>query len=47
MKIHVRGQVSNIDLPTFKQIVQEADRGCPVSNLLRDGLDIEIDAELM
>ena len=47
MNIHVRGQVPNIDLSTFKQIVKEADQGCPVSNLLRGSLDIEIDVELM
>lgn len=42
MHLHLRGEVPGIDNTTFHQIVLEADRGCPVSNLLRDGLEIEI-----
>jgi lipoyl-dependent peroxiredoxin len=48
MQLHVRGEVPDIkDEATFKRIAMEADKGCPVSNLLRDGLDIEIDTELL
>lgn len=47
MLLHVRGQVPDIDMPTFKEISKEADQGCPVSNLLRDCLDIEIVVELI
>ena len=46
MELHVRGEVDDIDLETFKEIVSEADQGCPVSNLLRCGLEIQIEAEL-
>jgi hypothetical protein len=28
-------------------MIQEADEGCPVSNLLRNGLEIQIDATLL
>lgn len=45
--LHVRGQVPDIDGSTFKEISKEADQGCPVSNLLRNGLDIEIVVELV
>jgi osmotically inducible protein OsmC len=47
MRLHVRCEVPGIDEPTFNKIVMEADMGCPVSNLLRDGLNIEITAALI
>jgi osmotically inducible protein OsmC len=48
MQLNVRGEVPDIeDEATFKRIAMEADKGCPVSNLLRDGLDIEIEVELL
>lgn len=47
MRLHVRGEVPNIDETTFHQIVMEADRDCPVSNLLRDELEIEITTALI
>jgi osmotically inducible protein OsmC len=46
MELHVRGDVPGIDQDTFEQMVQEADKGCPVSNLLRDGLQIKITTTL-
>lgn len=47
MHLHVRGQVPEIDQETFQQVAMEADKGCPVSNLLRECLQIEFDVELM
>ena len=47
MRLHVRCEVPNIDEPTFNKLVWEADKGCPVSNLLRDGLAIEITTDLI
>lgn len=47
MLLHVRGQVPDLDQDTFKKLASEADKGCPVSNLLRCGLNIEIVAELI
>jgi osmotically inducible protein OsmC len=46
MQLEVRGQVPDIDEVTFGQIAEEADKGCPVSNLLRSGLTIELDVAL-
>lgn len=47
MRLESRGKVEGIDEATFKQIAAEADKeGCPVSILLRDGLEIELDAAL-
>lgn len=47
MHLHVRGRVDDIDEATFKNVAREADKGCPVSNLLRHGLNIELDVELI
>jgi osmotically inducible protein OsmC len=44
--LQVRGRVPDIDEETFEQLAEEADGGCPVSNLLRPGLEIELEAML-
>jgi len=44
--LQVRGRVPDIDDETFKRLAEEADGACPVSNLLRPGLDIELEATL-
>ena len=47
MRLHVRCEVPDIDEETFSRIVMEADENCPVSKLLRSGLDIEITTALI
>lgn len=47
MQIHVRAEVPGMDEDTFQRMILEADEKCPVSNLLRTGLAIEIDATLL
>ena len=47
MQLHVRCEVPDIDEATFNRLVMEADKGCPVSNLLRNGLNIEITTDLI
>ncbi|SRR6266540_5405769 len=47
MRLHVRCEVPDIDEETFNKLVMEADKGCPVSNLLQDGLKIEITSDLI
>ena len=47
MRLHVRGEVPGIDEDTFNKFVMEADQNSPVSNLLRDGLEIEITSTLI
>jgi len=47
MRLHVRCEVPDIDEATFNKLVMEADKGCPVSNLLQDGLNIEITSTLI
>lgn len=47
MHLETRGQVEGIDDATFKQIAQEAEQSCPVSNAFRNNLEIEVDAALI
>jgi osmotically inducible protein OsmC len=47
MQLHVRAEVPNIDEATFQKLIKEAEQDCSVSNLLRGGLDIEIEAALL
>lgn len=47
MRLHVRCEVPDIEEAKFNELVREADRGCPVSNLLRNGLQIEITTALI
>ncbi len=47
MTLHVRCEVPGIDEAKLKKLVMEADKGCPVSNLLRNGAKIEITTDLI
>lgn len=47
MRLHVRCEVPDIDEARFNEIVSEADQNCPVSNLLRCGVNIEITGALI
>lgn len=47
-KIHLvtKGRVPGLDEAQFQQLAIEAEKACPVSNLLRPGLEITLDASL-
>lgn len=45
--LHVRCEVPGIDAAKLDQLVMEADQGCPVSNILRNGVKIEISTDLI
>lgn len=47
MHLETTGRVEGLDDATFKQLAQEAEKACPVSNLLRPGLAISLDAKLL
>ena len=47
MRLHVRCEIPDIDEATFEDLVKVADENCPVSNLLRDRLKIEITTALV
>jgi osmotically inducible protein OsmC len=46
MNLHVRVFVPGLDEASLRKIIPAADEHCPVSNLLRNGLDIKIETEL-
>jgi lipoyl-dependent peroxiredoxin len=46
MHLVTRGRVPGLDSATFKRLAEEAEKKCPVSNLLRNGLQISLDADL-
>jgi len=47
MALEVEGKVPDLSEDAFAEIVGEADRGCPVSVLLRPGLTIEVKSKLV
>ena len=47
MHLHVRAFVPGLDEASFRNLISAADEHCPVSNLLRNGLDIKIETELL
>jgi osmotically inducible protein OsmC len=46
MHLVTEGQVPGMKAESFKQYAAEAEKKCPVSNLLRNGLKITLDATL-
>lgn len=46
MVLRVRGQVPDVSEERFQEIAREAEKGCPVSNALRESVAIELDAGL-
>ncbi len=47
MRLETQGKVEGLDQATFQQIAEEAEKACPVSNVLRGGAEIELHATLM
>ena len=47
MHLETRGKVEGLDNEQFRRLAEEAEKKCPVSNLLRPGLAISLDAALM
>lgn len=47
MRLETRGKVEGMDQATFQQVAEEAEKSCPVSNLLREGAEIELNAALV
>jgi osmotically inducible protein OsmC len=47
MNLHVRIFVPGLDEASLDEIISAADEHCPVSNLLRNGLEIKIETELV
>jgi osmotically inducible protein OsmC len=47
MLLHVRAYVPGLDEASLNNLIPAADEHCPVSNLLRNGLKIKIETELI
>lgn len=46
MQLNVRGKVPGMDQAAFAQAAQTAEQGCPVSNALRNNVQISVNAQL-
>ena len=46
MHLVTKGRVPGLDAAAFKRLAEEAEKKCLVSNLLRNGLEITLDASL-
>lgn len=46
IRLETQGQVPDMNAETFKQMAQEAEANCVISNALRQGVEIELDASL-
>jgi lipoyl-dependent peroxiredoxin len=44
MRLTIRGQVEGVDEQTFRQAAEGAKENCPVSQALKDNVDISVDA---
>ena len=47
MHLATRGRVPGVNAADFQRLADEAEKQCPVSNLLRNGLEITLEASLM
>jgi osmotically inducible protein OsmC len=46
MKLDVRGRVPGVDEAAFQEAAQKAEQSCPVSNALRNNVQIHVNARL-
>lgn len=46
MKLTVRAVVPGLDQAGFQKAAEEAKNGCPISNLMKGNVTIELDARL-
>jgi len=46
MDLNVRGKVPSLDAASFEQAARQAEQGCPVSNALRNNVQIRLSAQL-
>ena len=46
MNLNVRGKVPGLDAAGFQKAAEQAEQGCPVSNALRNNVQIQLNAQL-
>jgi osmotically inducible protein OsmC len=42
----VRGRVPGLDEPTFQEVTRAAEQACPISNAIRNNVEIRVQAQL-
>ena len=47
MRLATQGRVPGMSAAAFKKYADEAEKKCPVSNLLRNGLEISLEAQIV
>ena len=47
MVLDVRGRVPGLDAEGFQSAAEQGEQGCPISNALRDNVDIQLNATLV
>jgi lipoyl-dependent peroxiredoxin len=47
VELTVEGKVSGLDQSGFEDLAKQAEQGCPISNLLRNGAEISLNAKLV
>ncbi|MBI4788621.1 MAG: OsmC family peroxiredoxin [Chloroflexi bacterium] len=47
MELQVVGRVPGLDQPRFEELAREGEKGCPVSNALRNNVEIRLNARLV
>lgn len=47
MKLTVRGNIPGLDQPTFQKIAEATKEGCPISNVMKGNVKVEVDAQLL
>ena len=47
MKLTTRAQVPGLDGPTFQKIAEATKEGCPISNVMKGNVQLELDAQLL
>lgn len=45
-KLNVNGSVPGLDAETFSKLAEEGEKGCPVSNALRNNVEISLESTL-
>jgi osmotically inducible protein OsmC len=45
-RLEVRGKVAGIDQAKFEEMAKKGEQGCPISNALRNNVDIKLNATL-
>lgn len=47
MELDVKGKVAGLDRTKFEEIASAAEKGCPISNALRNNVEIRLHAQLV